>query len=115
VTSELVELTWVDSMRVRLGWATLDEYRAAMAGLVCKSVGYVIGYDEDHVLLVQSLYEDGSMCSEGIVIPRSALRHERLLGQDGVIRHGDVHDDPDGFCARCQSLGLGPVCARSHR
>ena len=25
-----------------------------------------------------------------------------------VIRHGDEHDDPDGYCATCKSLGIGP-------
>ena len=25
-----------------------------------------------------------------------------------VIRHGDEHDDPDGYCATCESLRIGP-------
>lgn len=70
----VVEVLWDDSMRVRLGWAALSEYRKAMEGLLCKTSGYLLSADDQQILIVQSLYEDGSMCSEGIVIPRSAIR-----------------------------------------
>jgi hypothetical protein len=74
----IVSVTWVDSMRVQLGWAEEDRYTAAMEGLVCRTAGFLIAQDGDNVMVALSTYEDGSMIETAMVIPRSAIKRMDL-------------------------------------
>lgn len=77
---DLVEVVWVD-IHSWGNWRTQEEVRelASGGGLLCRSVGYLVGADVDGAtVLVQSINSFGHL-AEALVIPRGATRSVRVL------------------------------------
>lgn len=80
----IVEVEWVDSQRVELGWEPRSEYRKAhRASLRHSSTGYVLRSDKRALTLIQSYQHVGGHVTTGITIPRPAIVRQRTLAKGG--------------------------------
>lgn len=75
----IVEVEWVDSERIFLGWAERKDYTAALVDRTTyRTTGYLINQTPDHVLLVMN-YSDSGLVGEGMVVPRACIKAITVL------------------------------------
>lgn len=76
---EMVEIEWYDSERVLLGWASAEEYLAALADRnVYRSVGYLVGEGDHFVMLALSRSASG-LYGDAMVIPKAVVMSRRVV------------------------------------
>lgn len=78
-TMRRVEVEWIDSNFSR-GWGSLDTIRKEMDVATCRSVGYVLEKTPKVLKLIMS--HSGTSASDGLSIPRVAIRKIRSLRSD---------------------------------
>lgn len=79
----LVEVTWDDTASSG-GWANVDAY-AKKTKSECRSVGYMTQHRSQDVQLAQSISDTGDI-NDCVTIPRSCIKHIRLLERKGYRR-----------------------------
>lgn len=80
----IVEVTWVDSERVNLGWALPQAYTDALIDRTTyRTVGYLINLTPDHALMVMNRSDSG-MVGEGMVIPLLEILTVQEIGRGDI-------------------------------
>lgn len=79
---DIVEVEWVDSERINLGWKRTKPYRRATAERSgYRTSGYWLDGAKDRVLIVQSMGLINRHVTDAMSIPRSAVTSIRVLGR----------------------------------
>lgn len=69
----VVEVEWIDSEHVDLGWADAEKYREALRDRTTyRTVGVVLDMTLDHAILVMN-GSDSGMVGHGMVIPAACI------------------------------------------
>lgn len=76
---DLIEVEWIDSERVRLGWADRDEYVDALKDRTTYfTAGYLVEEDDAGVVVSHSKGTNGLYC-DAMKIPKAAVVSRRRL------------------------------------
>lgn len=69
----MVEAEWIDSERVTLGWATVEDYnRALQDRTTYRTCGYLMASTADYALIALNRSDSG-LVGEAMVIPLSCI------------------------------------------
>lgn len=81
-TGDVVEVEWLDSEHIALGWAASGRYRdAAAAPQSYRTAGYYIGGVAGHVLVALSCDPSNSTITHCMSIPKVAVTGMKVLGR----------------------------------
>lgn len=73
----IIEVEWTDSCSVG-GWKSRADYEKYEPD-ECRSIGYLVKRTHSHIILVQTQSDQNSNVTDGITIPRSAIKSVRKL------------------------------------
>jgi hypothetical protein len=69
----MVEAEWMDSERVTLGWATVDDYNRALTDRTTyRTCGYLMASTADYALIALNRSDSG-LVGEAMVIPLACI------------------------------------------
>ena len=76
---QLRKITWEDA-HMEQDWQELKDSIPYLLNLskVCETVGWVIGEDDDHIAVAQTISEDEMTCGRIVIPTRSILYFEEL-------------------------------------
>jgi hypothetical protein len=80
-----VEVEWLDSTILELGWYDIKDALTKRTVTICTSVGFVLADDDEGVVLAGSVH--GKQAAGVVVIPRQSIIHtQRLRRKRGASR-----------------------------
>lgn len=81
-TGDIVEVEWLDSEHIAIGWAAMGRYReAAKAPQAYRTAGYYIDGVDDHVLVALSADPANRTITHCMSIPKVAVTGMKVLGR----------------------------------
>jgi len=81
-TGDVVEVEWLDSEHIAIGWKHPREYvRAADVPQAYRSAGYLIDGTKDHVLIALSIDPANRTVTHCMSIPKVAVTATHVLGR----------------------------------
>lgn len=79
---DIVEVEWVDSEVITLGWASVKDYLAAVKPpQAYRSAGYFLAMTDEHVVLALSMDPSNGSVTQVMSIPKVAVTATQVLGR----------------------------------